>query len=74
MLIDKIHNFHHFINNKAQRALAAERASIVDCIKLCKRSSATKTVLSNAVSAIIGAAWKDSGSLDVVSRIVKRLM
>ncbi|KAK3175419.1 hypothetical protein K4F52_010285, partial [Lecanicillium sp. MT-2017a] len=60
--------------SKPQRAAAADAAEIVDCIELCARSGpASNTVKGLAVSAIIGAVWKDSQSMDVVKGAVARL-
>lgn len=57
-----------------RRAAAADFAGITGCLELCERSGrASKTVKSLAVSAVIGAVWKDSHSLDAVKRVLARL-
>ena len=57
-----------------QRAAAADFSGVTDCVKLCERSGqASRTVKSLAVSAIIGAVWKDSQSLDAVKGVMARL-
>lgn len=61
------------MNSQAQRALAAKRAGIKDCIKFCKRSGPTDSVLALAISALLGAAWLETSDLETVARMVKRL-
>lgn len=62
------------MGNKSQRAMAAEHAGIVGCLKLCGRpGAANATVLGLATSAIVGAAWEDSRSLEVIVGMAKRI-
>ncbi|PON20067.1 hypothetical protein TGAM01_v211071 [Trichoderma gamsii] len=65
----------NFIDSKAQLSLAAEESGIVACIKLCQRSGPPSAhVKSQAMRAIIGAAWEDSDqSLGTVMAIIQKL-
>ncbi|KAL7931424.1 hypothetical protein V8C35DRAFT_116514 [Trichoderma chlorosporum] len=65
-----------FIDSKAQLSLAAEETGIAACIKLCQRSGPPSIhVKSQAMRAIIGAAWEDSDqSLGTVMAITQKLM
>ncbi len=63
-----------FFTSKVQRAAAADLADILGCMQLCEKpGSASITVKSLVISALIGAVWKDSDSLAVVKRVVAQL-
>ena len=73
MFLENMTNIQVLFDSKERLASAARRAGIEKCIKLCEMSGpASTTVMSWAVRAIIGAAWKDSGSFDVVLEIIRR--
>lgn len=63
-----------FLNSKRHLASAAARFGLEKYIKLCPKSGkASDYVVTLAMRAIIGAAWKDAGNLNSVEAIVKRL-
>lgn len=71
---EDINAMHTFFQSKEQRAAVVDSIGIVSCMKLCDKPGATsKTVKSLAFSALIGAAWLDSGSVDIVADILARL-
>jgi len=66
-------NKRSLIESKKRRAEAAKTCGISECIKLCPRSGKQDSVLSIAVSAIVGATWEDCRDLDKVALVILNL-
>jgi dsRNA-specific ribonuclease len=72
-LRDHISNTRNLVESKKKRAEAARAAGISGCIKLCPRNGLQDSIISLAVSAIIGATWEDCEDLETAALVMLNL-
>lgn len=72
--VEKLRIMQCLVESKVWRAAVADKIGIVRYLKLCEKSGPPSiTVKSYAISAIIGAVWKDSRSLETVKKVMDRI-